>query len=87
MTGKDLHLGDVIRLANMGTASPWHDCTVVKIEPAAKDKLGAIHLVRPYIHTDDFAYTGGVLWYIGVEEFFIWPDTEVTLLERGKDLR
>lgn len=32
-----------------------------------KDDL--VSFVRPYTHTGDFSYTGGVICYTGVEEF------------------
>ena len=32
-------------------------------------KDGQITFVRPYIHTADFSYTGGVICYTGIEEF------------------
>lgn len=32
-------------------------------------KDGAITFFRPYTHTADFSYTGGVICYIGTEEW------------------
>ena len=32
-------------------------------------KNGQITFFRPYTHTADFSYTGGVICYVGVEEW------------------
>lgn len=42
-------------------------------------------LVRPFIHTADFSYTGGVLTYIGLEEVRVHLDdtrTKFQLFDR-----
>src|SRR5262245_1672465 len=57
----ELRLGDVVQ-SPRGIA-PYGTCTVKQIE----GKL--ITMFRPYVHTADFSFTGGVLCYIGVEEF------------------
>jgi len=80
---KNLKLADVIRFgANMvggetpNHAFPFSDCTVKQI------KDGEITLFRPYVHTADFEYTGGVICTIGIEEITIPAnETEYLLLE------
>jgi len=52
-------------------------------------KDGRIQFFRPYTHTADFSHTGGVICYIGLEEW--WEDVDSfnwdwTLIER-KQLR
>ncbi len=89
---KDLREGDIVRLT--GTADrAYFCCTVQQVERERSGTYGAtvdevmaspikqIHLIRPYIHADNFVYTGGVITYIGYEEFSLWPETEVELLE------
>lgn len=55
----ELQLGDIVDTQ----FGEYSYATVRQI----KDNI--VTFVRPYIHTDDFSYTGGVLWYIGIEEF------------------
>jgi len=58
----ELKLGDIVRLENLGA---FHDCIVTNIAN------GFVHLRRPYMINSDFTYTGGVLTYIGTEDFCI----------------
>ena len=67
----ELKLGDIVRTFTGG----YHTATVVKIDDV-------VHLVRPYIHHGDVETTDGILWYIGIEQYTIWENTEVTLVER-----
>ena len=66
-----LKLGDRIRI----TTGAWRDCIVSKIDEDAKE----IHLFRPYGVSADFTYTGGVICYIGIENFTI--PRNATLIE------
>lgn len=63
--GSELQLGDVVRLGPIGNYGPnkFSDAVVIQIT----DK--EIHLFRPYAITADFQYTGGVIPYIGIEQF------------------
>lgn len=78
----DLRLGD--------TVSPTHDdngsrayetATVVQI------KDGRIYLFRPYATTADFSYTGGVIPYIGIEQYDIAADRQPYIVHSRKDLK
>lgn len=71
----NLELGDEAKLE--GNWNSYATFTVVKIEE------NAIHVVRPYIHTSDFSYTGGVIPYVGMENFTLSPDTKVDLLRKN----
>lgn len=64
---RDLQLRDVVR----STHGPFSDSTVRKL--ATKDDP-FITLFRPYVHCADFEYTGGVITYIGHEDFKIYAD-------------
>lgn len=81
---KDLQLGDTIRTGPIGEFTgpigEFMDATVVNITTTI------VHCVRPYVHTADFSYTGGALWYLGVENYdlVIDSDQEVILLSRKK---
>jgi len=57
---KDLKLGDVVRL----DMQAYGCATVRKI-----NEDGTVIVFRPYIQTADFSYTGGVICYIGTEDF------------------
>lgn len=70
----DLRLGDIVRFAD--DRKPYQDFTVNNIEE------DCVHVVRPYIHTLDFSYTGGVPWHIGVEHFTINKTQEVEIVRR-----
>lgn len=67
ITPREMQLGDVIRNGD----SPFSDCTVKQI----KDNM--ITLFRPYVHTSDFSYVGGIITYIGIEEYKISVDSDV----------
>lgn len=56
---KDLQLGDVVRLSDIG---PFMDATVKQI------KDGAVTLLRCYVASEGFSYTGGVICTFGYEE-------------------
>jgi hypothetical protein len=65
---KELKLGDVIKLNCQG----YNTATVVKVTDTK------VTITRPFIHTGDFEYTGGVLYYTGLETFEIF-----TSIDRG----
>ena len=80
LKAKDLQLADVVRLK--GNDSAWVSCVVKQIMPEE------VTLFRPYGHSADFSYTGGVICYTGVEEWKVWikSDIEFELFSR-KDLK
>lgn len=57
--GNKLKLADVIRL----DADKFADAIVCQITDTE------VILRRPYMQAEDFSYTGGVITYIGLEEF------------------
>lgn len=71
----ELQLGDVVSLYPEMAFS----ASIVK-----QIKDGYATLFRPYGVTADFSYSGGVITYIGVEEFHISleSDRTITLYER-----
>jgi hypothetical protein len=78
ITVGNLQLADTVNLG----FGPWGNAVVTQI------KNGTITLSRPYVHTADFSYTGGVIPYIGMETltFNQSSTTKYELLER-KSLR
>jgi hypothetical protein len=46
-----------------------------------------IRLFRPYGATADFSYTGGVICYVGIEEYALPRDDSAVLLIRRRELR
>lgn len=76
--GHDLRLADVVRLDNEAFA----DAVVQNITP------DAIYFFRPYATTADFSYTGGVIPYVGIEQFRAYRLTDdYQLVRRGGPLR
>jgi hypothetical protein len=74
----DVKLGDVLRLDFM-KGTPFNVGVVKNI------KDGVVSVYRSYIHTSDFAHTGGVTVYQGHEDiYFDRSDetTKISLLER-----
>lgn len=70
----DLQLGDIVRTFD----GPYGDSTVYQIAD------GQVHMVRPYVHTADFIYTGGVITYLGQDKFSHPANADaVTLLRSG----
>jgi len=62
LTAKELKLADTVRLTCVG----GYNTATVKNVTAEH-----VTLFRPYVETADFSYTGGVICYIGIEEFSI----------------
>ncbi len=79
---KDLKLGDVIRIRDNDPDS-YSDSTVHQI------REGMVHLVRPYIQIADFSCTSGVIWYIGVENYKVFLDSDRTYfrIRKGPELK
>jgi len=77
----ELQLADTVQLVDNPAA--FSHCTVKQI------KDGVVTLFRPYVHTADFSHTGGVICYIGTEEWKIAVTdtrTEFDLIDR-KELK
>ncbi len=77
----ELRIADVVA-QRLNGGNPWSTCIVTQI------KDGEVHLFRPYGHTADFSYTGGVISYTGIETYKVEVDRSIewTLYER-KELR
>jgi len=73
----ELTLGSVV---DLGLESYRH-ATVKNIKPN-----GDIELFRPFVATADFSYTGGVICYVGIEEFAS-PPGEFELVREGPKLK
>ena len=77
---RDLNLGDIVRVSS---GMEYSSATVYR-----KLDDGSACVWRPYVHTGDFTYTGGVIPYIGLEDFTLSPDSEVEVLRaHGGGLR
>lgn len=74
-----LQLGDTVR--RKGCEMPFGTATVKQI------KDGHAHLFRPYVHTNDFSYTGGVICYIGTETYPVPLNNEEWILLDRKILK
>lgn len=60
---RDLQLGDVVDALPHDT--PWSTATVTKITD------DSVQFHRPYGHTEDWSYTGGVIFYTGLEVYTV----------------
>jgi len=69
VSGSELRMGDVV---DLGFSDGYSFATVKQI---ADD---SIHFFRPYVHTADHTYTGGIHCYIGIENFSVWRFKETT---------
>jgi hypothetical protein len=66
----ELRLGDIVK------AFPYDDAfSTATVERIDK---GLVHFFRPYVHTNDFSYTGGVMCYVGVEHFSVFQTSSQT---------
>jgi hypothetical protein len=74
IAGHKLCLGDVVSLSD----SPYSTATVKKVGDTY------ITFFRPYVSTADFSYAGGVICYIGLEEFDASNAQTYDLIERRK---
>ena len=59
---EDLRLRDVVVVDGL---MPFPHATVVNITD------DEVTFFRPYVHTGDFSYTGGVLHYVGYEKWSV----------------
>lgn len=66
----ELKLADVVQLD--GFFGGWGTAIVKQI------KDGLITFWRPYGHSGEFEYSGGVICYIGLEEFSVFVDSNRT---------
>jgi hypothetical protein len=81
----EAELGDVIEGACSGAYS---SSTIINIK--VDDRYGRIiTLFRPYCHTSDYKYTGGVIPYIGFEKYDVMYSSQPLgiLLQKGRELR
>ncbi len=77
---RDLRLADVVTMK--GAVSVFAASVVKQITETE------ITLFRPYVHTDDFSYCGGVICYIGVENYKVGLDsTALFMVHQRQELR
>lgn len=74
-------LADVVTL-DYNPSHPYNHCTVCKVNDD-----GTVNLFRPYTHTADFSYTGGVICYVGTEHIDNVNPAHLRLIEKGRVLR
>lgn len=73
-------LGDIV---SVGFAGGEYDCATVSQVHAD----GTVDLFRPYTHTADFSYTGGVICYVGIETIKNANPARLRLIRKGSPLR
>lgn len=76
---KDLRLADVVD--DSPFIGGFHTAIVSKI------KEETVRLFRPYGVTADFSYSGGVICYVGIEEYEIPRDNSEIEVFLRKDLK
>lgn len=72
-------LGDIVSL---GWNDGYDNATVSKL-----NEDGTVNLFRPYTHTNDFSYTGGVICYVGVETVKHVNPNRLRLICKGRELK
>ena len=73
----DLRMGDVIIPHPMSLAESYVQSTVTQITETG------VQLFRIYVSTSDFTCTGGVIPYIGFEQYTISLDNEVYVIRES----
>ncbi len=76
----ELQLGDrIMRLLDSGDqrSEPDLEGGVTTVKQIAD---GKVSLFRPYTHTADFSSTGGVICYVGIEEYNVELDRDLSWL-------
>lgn len=72
-----LQLADTVKLYD----GPWNVALVKNITEKE------VTFFRPYGHADDFSYIGGVICYIGLEEFSIPRNANIYEVLNRKELK
>lgn len=78
---EQINLGDIVELA-ADAGNTYRHCTVCKVNPD-----GTVNLFRPYTHTADFPYTGGVICYVGIETINSVNPSHLNLVAKGQALK
>lgn len=75
---REMELGDVVMPLpkNIDDIKPFDSSIVRNIDKESK----SVTLYRPHGTTADFTYIGGVLCYVGIEEYPIWLNSDVDYL-------
>jgi hypothetical protein len=80
VVASELQLADEVSMVSGNET--WKTCIVKQIAN------GQVHLFRPYGVTADFSYTGGVICYVGIEEYQVSIDSKVEyILHRRTELK
>lgn len=76
---REIGLGDVVSL---GWTDGYDNATVCQV-----NEDGTVNLFRPYTHTADFSYTGGVICYVGIETINHIEPARLRLLRKSQPLK
>lgn len=76
VTGRDVNLRDVV-------LPVWSSNLAYTVSTVIDKRNQQIKLFRPFVHTSDFEYTGGVIPYIGIEEYWVPDDSIFYVLKRS----
>jgi hypothetical protein len=72
---KDLQVKDVVRITGIAAYS---------VATVINKNATFVTLYRPYVHTSDNEYVGGVIPYIGIEKFEMGISGTIDRWEAGK---
>lgn len=90
--GAELRMGDIVLPNSNATLSPYSQSTVVNIKTAIEveqptgantEVVKSIVLFRPYVHTNDFTHSSGVIPYLGFEQYEISAYNEVWVVQES----
>jgi hypothetical protein len=73
-------LGDIVSLG-------WSDSGYDTATVSQVYEDGTVDLFRPYTHTADFSYTGGVICYVGIENISRAKPNRLKLIRKGQPLK
>lgn len=80
---RELRPGDVIVTSPVGPLEAFSHAVVKELQFDGDVAMKQVRLVRPYMHTSDFIYTGGVIPYIGFEEYSVYPSADVIVVRES----
>lgn len=81
MSEPKIGLGDVVNFRGIADEG-YNTATVSQVYDD-----GTVDLFRPYVHTADFSYTGGVICYVGINNISRVNPERLILIRKSSPLR
>ena len=94
VTAEQLNLGDIVRLGGddierLYGVGAFMDAIVKRIDNDESSLTYGVVVERPYMQSEDFSYTGGVIVYTGHEDIVLsfGSAKKVILVQKGRELK